>query len=108
MPWWIWLVLALLMLAVIAAGVAYAVRRAFAALDMVSPVLDRFGEAMDRMGADDADGRPQDMAPAFTRPLRESADRYADAHARVVERHDAARRRHMAAWARWARFGEDR
>lgn len=107
MPWWIWLVLALFMLAMIAAGVVYAVRHAMAALDTVSPLMDRFGEAMGRMGEDGPDdGRAFD-GPAFARPISESADRYAEAHARVVERAEARRARRMAVWARWARFGED-
>ena len=105
MPWWIWLVLALFMVASIVVGAVYAFRRALAALDTVRPTMDRFDEAMDRLAQDGDSAQPQ--TPLFVRPLDVAVERYSQTHARVIERSDERRRRRHATWARWARFGED-
>ena len=88
MPWWIWLLLALFMLAMVVSGVVYACLHGYRAFKDV------------------AKGKPlpqnnENEAPFFTRPLKDAADRYADAHAGVIERHEAKRSRHAQQWAQW-------
>lgn len=39
--------------------------------------------------------------PVFTKPLVETSDRYAQAHARVIERQAAKRERHIQQWIEW-------
>ena len=108
MPWWIWLMLALFMLTMIVIGCVFAVRRALAAMRTVRPTLDRFGRTMDRLAdaGDPQDSRSEVFRPFFTQPLSVASDRYADQHARVIERGEAARERRMATWARWSHFNE--
>ena len=65
------------------------------------------GEAGERTAKRiEAMGKPlpqnnENEAPFFTRPLKDAADRYADAHAGVIERHEAKRSRHAQQWAQW-------
>ena len=100
MPWWIWLLLVLFMLAMIAAGLVYAVRRALHALGVVSETGAAMGERLARMG----ESRGEDdaaRAPSFTEPLRETAARYERAQTEIAERAQNKRSRHVGAWKRW-------
>ncbi|RBP99272.1 hypothetical protein [Bifidobacterium xylocopae] len=104
MPWWIWLLLALLMLAVLVMGVVYAFRRANAALKL----LGSFGSAVNQRldpARTEAKGRPA-QDPSFTDSVSVSAGRYADAHARLLKRKDAAHRNHLERWAAWRSFNQ--
>ena len=108
MPWWIWLALALLMLASLIGGAVYAFLRAKAAFSGISalgakftalvPALEIGGPVQD--APQEGDGR----GPVITQPLSVARDRYADAHAEVIERREASRRRHMRRWERWSSF----
>lgn len=100
MPWWIWLLLVLFMIVMIAIGGVYAVRRALAALGTISETGSRIGDRLARMGKPVA-AQPDDDAPIFTKPLRTAADRYEQAHVDVILRKEAKRRRHVEAWRRW-------
>ncbi|PLS24730.1 hypothetical protein BLI708_09860 [Bifidobacterium imperatoris] len=103
MPWWIWLVLALFMLAMIIAGLVYAGVHGMHALRDVSEIGGRLGEKFAEMSDTDDDHRV--MTPvSFTQPLSAAQDRYADAHAEVIKRKAAKRERHIQAWNRWKRF----
>ncbi|WP_055427352.1 hypothetical protein [Bifidobacterium aesculapii] len=100
MPWWIWLLLVLFMIAVLAAGGTYAARRALAALHVVSHTGERISDRLERMTAptDDVD---ETARPIFTEPLHVAAERYEQAHATVVRRRQETRDRHVRAWRRW-------
>ncbi|MBW3093464.1 hypothetical protein KIH79_11140 [Bifidobacterium sp. 82T10] len=102
MPWWIWLLLALFMLSMIVAGIIYAavhgIRGLKTAGDVGSRIGDRFA-AMQDIPSQDQGPQP----PVFTEPLRDVADRYAQAQAQVVARRQATRERHVRTWARWKR-----
>lgn len=103
MPWWIWLVLALFMLAMIIAGLVYAGVHGMRALKDVSEIGGRVGEKIADMGQPDNVDNP--MPPvSFTQPLSAAQDRYAEAHAEVIMRKAAKRERHVQAWNRWKRF----
>lgn len=102
MPWWIWLVLALFMLAMLVAGVVYAALHAMRGLASLSEVGGRLSERLDAMG-EPVPAERADEAPLFTKPLAEAAERYADAHAGVVERRMRRRERHVEQWADWMR-----
>lgn len=100
MPWWIWLLLVLFMIAMIAVGLVYAVRHALRALGVVSETGAAVGERLARMGeshaADDAM-----RAVSFTEPLQETAARYEHAQTEIIERAQHKRNRHVGAWKRW-------
>lgn len=99
MPWWIWLVLALFMLAMIGAGIAYAIVHGLRGLKTAGQVGSRIGKIMDLM---QQSTEPHDEpAPSFTESLRDVADRYAQAHVAIIEREHATRARHIRQWARW-------
>lgn len=102
MPWWIWLLLALFMIAMIVAGVAYAIIHAMRGLRNVAPLGARFSELMNAMqDIGSADDDTTDTVPSFAEPLTVTADRYAEAHARVIERQAATRERHVRQWVEW-------
>ena len=46
MPWWIWLILSLFMLAMIVAGIAYAALHGFRALNGIAEIGSRLGKPL--------------------------------------------------------------
>mgnify|MGYP001405668031 CR=1 FL=1 len=82
MPWWIWLILALFMLAMIVAGLIYAALHGIRALKDMSDIGGQLAERVAAMGE----------------------NRYAEAHADVIRSKAAKRERRTQAWARWKRF----
>ena len=105
MPWWIWLLLALFMLSMIVAGCIYVVLHGYHVFKDIAQVGSRAGERFAPMG-DTLPVERANSAPFFTRPLRDAADRYVDAHAQVIERREAKRERHAAQWRRWKHFND--
>ena len=91
MPWWIWLILSLFMLAMIVAGIAYAAR--------LGKPLSELADV-----PQGADAREPLAPPTFTQPLNSAISRYDDAQVDVIRRRNAKRERHARAWARWSRF----
>lgn len=102
MPWWIWLILALFMVAMLVAGVAYVLVHGLRALHGLGELGARFGEVTSRLG--DSVEASDPGAPMFTRTWSEGAERYADAHAENISRRGAKRERHVERWAEWSRF----
>lgn len=100
MAWWVWVLLAAFMIVVLAVGGIYVFRRAVAALRIVSGVGAKVSDRLERMGERE-DGSDSTASPSFVHPLRQTAERYSDAHAAVIERRRAARMRHAQAWRRW-------
>ena len=90
MPWWIWLILSLFMLAMIVAGIAYAALHGFRALNGIAEIGSRLGKPL--------------SPPTFTQPLNSAISRYDDAQVDVIRHRNAKRERHARAWARWSRF----
>lgn len=105
MPWWIWLLLALFMLAMIIIGVVYAGIHGYRAFKGSVKVVSRAAQRFEEMGQP-LQEPAQDETPFFIRPLQESADRYAQAHAEVIKRHEAKRACHAQQWARWKHFND--
>ncbi|ETY71563.1 hypothetical protein [Bifidobacterium moukalabense] len=105
MPWWIWLLLVLFMLAMIVAGCIYVVLHGYHAFKDIAQVGGRVGE---RFGAmqNTLPEEEANSAPFFTRPLQDAANRYVDAHAQVIKRREAKRERHAAQWGRWNHFND--
>ena len=93
MPWWIWLILSLFMLAMIVAGIAYAALHGFRALNGIAEIGSRLGKPLSELAP-----------PTFTQPLNSAISRYDDAQVDVIRRRNAKRERHARAWARWSRF----
>jgi hypothetical protein len=104
MPWWIWLLPALFMLAMLIIGAAYVAMHAFRAFRVVS---DMGSTVTDRIAAAEDDDQPQgNEPPIFTQPLRHAGDRYAEAHADVVRRRMRRHDRHAEQWAQWRQFNQ--
>ena len=97
MPWWIWLILALFMLAMIVAGLIYAALHGIRALKDMSDIGGQLGERVAAMGES---GTSADTSE----PLSVAQNRYAEAHADVIRSKAAKRERRTQAWARWKRF----
>lgn len=101
MPWWVWLILVLFMVAMLVAGVAYAVLHAIRAAHSVGVVGAKLGERLSALSDVDEASVAPDTRPLFTLPLDVATGRYADAHAGVISRREAKRDRHAATWADW-------
>lgn len=105
MPWWIWLILAIFMLIMIGAGIAYALIHGVRAMRSISDTGTQISALFARL-----DDPEQDEAtlqrPIFTEPLSVAADQYTDAHAVVLERKAQRRRRYAAIWHQWVTFNE--
>ena len=106
MPWWIWLILSLFMLAMIVAGIAYAALHGFRALNGIAEIGSRLGKPLSELAdvPQGADAREPLAPPTFTQPLNSAISRYDDAQVDVIRRRNAKRERHARAWARWSRF----
>ena len=92
MPWWIWLILALAMLAVLIAGIIYVIIHGLHALQSVQRTGEAVSERKER--------------PIFTEPLEVAANRYTQAHTKVDKRKRARRERYARIWSRWASFND--
>ena len=90
MPWWIWLILALFMLAMIVAGLIYAALHGLRALKDMSDIGGQLGERVAAMGEPGTSADTSEP-PLFTQPLSVAQNRYAEAHADVI-RSKAAKR----------------
>ena len=99
MPWWIWPILVLFMLAMIAAGLVYAGLHGFHAVQDIAEIGGRLGERVSKMG-EPGDSTEESEPPLFTQPLNVAQERYVDAHAEVIQRKNVTRERHIAAHSR--------
>ena len=68
MPWWIWLILALFMLAMIVAGLIYAALHGLRALKDMSDIGGQLGERVAAMGEPGTSADTSEP-PLFTQPL---------------------------------------
>lgn len=106
MPWWIWLVLVVFMILVLALGAWYVFVHAMSAMRIVSrtgaQVMDRVNALSDSGDSSHSQAEP----PIFTLPLREAADRYEQAHIEVLNRKAAQRERHARIWHDWKQFNK--
>ena len=100
MPWWIWLILALFMLAMIVAGLIYAALHGLRALKDMSDIGGQLGERVAAMGEPGTSADTSEP-PLFTQPLSVAQNRYAED---VIRSKAAKRERRTQAWARWKRF----
>ncbi len=103
MPWWIWLLLVLFMLAMLIIGGIYAFMHGMRALRGVSATAAQVGERVLRLGEQTGERgvSGECEAPLFTQPLKVGLDRYERAHITVIKRAQAKRARHAMTWARW-------
>lgn len=102
MPWWIWLVLVLFMIAVLVAGAVFAGSRAMSMVHTVSEVGDSVSQRISAMKEKEEPTPIQ--PPVFTQPLRTSVSKYTDAHVQVVQRKTNKRLRHASTWVSWKHF----
>lgn len=105
MPWWVWLLLALFMLAMIVMGGIYVFVHGMRALRVIGDTGARVSrpiEAMSRVAIEPEPAEP----PLFTQPLTVAAERYERAHVKVIERRNTIRERHAQAWASWLHFND--
>ncbi len=105
MPWWIWLILALAMLAVLIAGIIYVIIHGLHALQSVQRTGEAVSERMTLMTDTEGTRRPKER-PIFTERLEVAANRYTQAHTKVDERKRARRERYARIWSRWASFND--
>ncbi|MDN6459962.1 MAG: hypothetical protein L0K03_09295 [Bifidobacterium crudilactis] len=105
MPWWIWLVITIGMFVVLGVGAWYVVTHALRAMGKVSQLGSTVNEKFAALNQPSADAESTEP-PLFTRDLRVASERYATAHARVVERKADRRVKHMQRWEPWKPFNE--
>ena len=102
MPWWIWLLLALFMLAMIVIGGVYAFVHGMGAFRSIAGTGMRIGQSVSRMSEPSDDVREPD-SPLFTEPLNVTLGRYERAQVELIRRRESRRARHVGVWARWKR-----
>lgn len=100
MPWWIWVVLAVFMLAMLVAGVVYAAWRGLCGLRTVGETGARLSEALAPLADEEPSAQP---VPVFTEPLSQASERYTRTQADLIRRRQAKRERHARLWAQWNR-----
>ncbi|MGO1346491.1 MAG: hypothetical protein ACTMHZ_05275 [Bifidobacterium psychraerophilum] len=105
MPWWIWLVITIFMFVMLGVGAWYAFSHALGAMKKVSVLGSEIGEKLAAMNASPSEESLPEP-PSFTQPLLSASDRYAEAHARVIERKTNKRIKHMSRWEQWRHFNE--
>ncbi len=100
MPWWIWLVITVFMLCMIAAGVAVvvlsAIRLAKTCFSFANVATSKFEALND---SNKISSEPKD--PLFTLPIKVASERYEYTRTKVVERHQKIRENHMKIWQHW-------
>ena len=99
MTWWMWVLLAVIMIAALALGIAYAVIHAIRAAKSVARVSAQISEHTEPM-SDPADTAAL-QAPSFTRPFAASINAYSAAHADVIARREARAEQHARTWEAW-------
>lgn len=100
MPWWIWPLITLFMLCMIAAGVVVvvlsAIRLAKTCFSFTDTAASKFEALND---SNKSDNEPRD--PLFTLPIRKAADRYEKTREKVLGRHKKIRENHRKIWQHW-------
>ena len=104
MTWWMWLIAVVLTLGILALGVAFLVVHALRALHTVTGTVDAISTRLDDLP--DNDEKVPAEPPIFTQPLHTAIDRYADAHAVILERKSATSIRHRKIWEQWSHSNE--
>lgn len=104
MPGWVWPFLVLFMIIICVVGVVYAVRKALHASRIVGSLAQTVQNSLST--AQQNEDAVIQQAPAFTQPLSSSSERYAQAHAHVLERKASAHSRHLQRWQVWKHFNE--
>lgn len=104
MPGWIWPILVLCMIASCIAGLIYALRKAARTARVAGSLAGQVQAKLNQNYPEDGEQVPS--VPAFTQPIAASSQRYAEAHARVIERKEQARNKHRQQWQVWRNFNE--
>lgn len=105
MPWWIWLVLAGFWLAMLIIGVVYVIKKAMNTMHVASHYTGKINAIMDVL-QEGPEEHPKPQPAIFTQPLSVAADKYADAHAEVIERKERRKERYMQRWDKWEQFNK--
>ncbi|WEV41346.1 hypothetical protein OZX57_04530 [Bifidobacterium sp. ESL0682] len=101
MPWWGWIILAVIMLAVFIIGLIYAgihaIRAAHSIADTGSNVQGYLSVMQQSSDTDEETAEP----PLFTQPLSTAAHRYSLAQTAVEQRRITKHNRHAEHWGVW-------
>ena len=101
MPWWVWVLCVMWLLAALTGGVAYAVVHALRLMRGMGETGRRISVPLGAMGDAHVERADPDD-PSFVQPLASAVDRYVDAHAGKLRRKSGTENRHAAEWKRWA------
>ncbi|WP_369343334.1 hypothetical protein [Bifidobacterium aquikefiricola] len=92
------------MIVVLIVGAAYVVFRALAAMRTVTGLTGVIGDKI--ADAQSSSSERESHDPLLTQPLSVASERYSQAHAEVIRRHDRIRERHMRTWQQWKHFND--
>lgn len=104
MPGWVWILLTLFMIAMLAIGAIYAILHAIRAGKAMGQVGATISQHMPQPPAGEAGRQDQPEGPFFSQSLSKASSRYSQAHADLLRRKNSKRRNHEAVWARWKHF----
>lgn len=102
MPWWGWIIVAVVMLAVLLAGCIYAGIHAVRAAHSVADTGTEIQKYLDAMQEPAPSSNSSEM-PLFTQPLSTAAHRYSLAQTQVECRKITRHNRHAQRWSIWKR-----
>ena len=101
MPWWIWPLIVVFMLCMIAIGSAFvvfnAIKLAKVAFGFSESVFSRF----EKLNNSNEQNDQNPKEPLFTLPIKFAAERYERTRENVVKRHTKIRDAHRLIWQHW-------
>ncbi|WEV65013.1 hypothetical protein [Bifidobacterium sp. ESL0764] len=100
MPWWGWIIVAVVMLAALAVGLVYAGIHAVRAAHSVAGTGKEIQNYLNAMQQTDP-GNAAKEKPLFTQPLSTAAHRYSLAQTEVERRRITRHNRHAERWSVW-------
>jgi uncharacterized membrane protein len=108
MPGWIWIILVLFLVTMIAVGLWYAFCHFRQALASLTPLQHTIQKDMNEISAVRDRAQHGSSKPlVLTHSVGQTAADYEEAHYRLVVHRQKAHNRRDQRWARWARFNTD-
>ncbi|MDF7640863.1 hypothetical protein PT279_04575 [Bifidobacterium sp. ESL0784] len=100
MPWWGWIIVAVVMLAALAAGLVYTGIHAVRAAHSIADTGKEIQDYLNVMQQSEPSNEIQEK-PLFTQPLSTAAHRYSLAQTEVERRRISRHNRHAERWSIW-------
>lgn len=101
MPWWIWLLITVFMLLMVALGVAIVVLSAIKIARVCFGISEDVSSRFERLHEPNKEDNENPRDPLFTLPIKDATNRYERTHTKVIDRHQKIRENHRSIWQHW-------